>query len=130
VFVNVALAIIVWECVKRIAKTAWAVLVNALTAYYLANNPQKVIDPDEYIGVAPDGRTVIMMRIKSRSAEVVGKIDDQDISRYIRITDGRLFEFEGLLAQDSAGALAREDHTCQYLLIEPGLMYREMVGYK
>lgn len=118
---NLAMVVAGWELLKSSVK-------SVVSSIAVSAQPKKEIDPEDFIGVNLDG-SVIYMRIKTRSEELVGKIDGIEISRYIRIQDDRLFEYEGLIATNEKG-LVREDPTCQYLLMEPGLMYRELKGYK
>jgi hypothetical protein len=114
--------VVFWQILRSL--TQW--YANKVTMLNSQNAPIQIA-ADEFIGVALDG-SVIPMRIKSRSEEVIGKFQDADISRYIRTEDGLLFEYEGAIVLGAP--LTREDASCLYLLLEPGLMYREMKGYK
>lgn len=126
-FTEIACVIVGWE-IGGFLWRATVDYVEAMQADSVVKDARlQAEDAEKQIGLDVNGK-VKFFKIKTYSDETVGIINEWPIHRYLRVEDNRLFEYEGMISWFK-NKLAREDETCEYLILEPGLMYREMVGY-
>jgi hypothetical protein len=68
------------------------------------------------------------IEIVNISEEIVGRYQDKDISRYITIADGRVFEYEGIAHKTSEGIYYTSEPGKVHVKID-NLLYK-MVSYQ